>query len=220
MPSDAFDKFNWNIQEVERLEEAYDALSPNGQGRRALGHITKSALVMLCAAWELYCEDVILESIKFINSRLNDPALLPKDVKKKISSSISNDKNELACFKLAGDGWKSVYYSLAKNEIARFNTPKSEPVGLLFKNYLGVENISSEWTIGPDGINDIISCRGEIAHRGRDAPYVTRSDLDIYKNKIVYSATETDNFLTGYLKGLVNANFQPWRRKNLSEITF
>ena len=95
MASNSFDKFNWNIQEVGRLEEAHDALNHDGIGRRALGHITKSALVMLCAAWEVYIEDVILESIGFINNRLDEPSALPIVVKKKLVGTVNNDMSKI-----------------------------------------------------------------------------------------------------------------------------
>jgi hypothetical protein len=72
------------LQDVTRLEEAHQELNPGGQGRRALGHITRSALVMLCAAWELYIEDLIQEVVEIICENSESPDNLPADIKKKI----------------------------------------------------------------------------------------------------------------------------------------
>ncbi len=215
MPSQAFYNFGWNLEDVERLEEAHGQLSPDGQGRRALGHITRSALVMLCAAWELYFEDLIVECVEYIRRNISDPQQLPDVCKKHIINRLKKEKHELTMFSLAGDGWKKPYFDTATLDASKLNTPKSEQLGVLCKNYLGIENISSKWTRGPDGINEIIAQRGEIAHRGRDAAYITTNQLAEYKDSIYLTVIETDNYLARYLKKLVNASIQPWRRKTI-----
>ncbi|WP_296033070.1 HEPN domain-containing protein [uncultured Alcanivorax sp.] len=217
MPSQSFYNFGWNFEDVERLEIAHGQLNPDGQGRRALGHITRSAMVMLCAAWELYFEDLIIESVNYINSNLDDPHDLPSPIKKNIIKALAKDSHELAMFRLAGDGWKLPLFEMAEKDTEKLNTPKSEQLGVLCKNYLGIENISSEWSIGPDGINEIMTQRGEIAHRGRDAAYIPLWQLVEYKNKINLTVIETDNYLAGHLKDLVVSNTQPWRRKAIPE---
>lgn len=213
MPSRSFYNFGWNLEDVERLEEAHNQLNPDGQGRRALGHITRSALVMLCAAWELYIEDLVIESTNYIIRNIERPEELPAPIKKQILKHLQKNKDELTMFSLAGDGWQQPYLDAVMHDTSKFNTPKSEPVGVLCRSYLGVENISSEWSIGPDGINEIMTQRGEIAHRGRDAQYIPIWRLVEYKNSINLTVIETDNFMTGYLKELVGANAQPWKRK-------
>lgn len=221
MPSQSLRNFEWNLEDVQRLVEAHNDLNDlnyEGQGRRALGHITRSALVMLCAAWELYFEDIIVESVKYVTEKIDDPHRLPPDIKKKIINFLNkNNNNDLRMFRLAGEGWKEPYIEAAERDIAKFNTPKSEPLGVLCKNYLGLSNISSEWSIGPDGINDIISQRGEIAHRGREAEYISLQKLIEAKEKIYLSVLETDFFLATHLKDLTNATNQPWRRKTIPE---
>lgn len=60
MASHAFGAFQYNLVDVERLIESHGALSGTGQGRRGLGHLTRAGVVLLCAAWELYLEHVLL----------------------------------------------------------------------------------------------------------------------------------------------------------------
>jgi hypothetical protein len=199
------------LQDVTRLEEAHQELNPGGQGRRALGHITRSALVMLCAAWELYIEDLIQEVVEIICENSESPDNLPADIKKKIVQAIKSEKDELAVLKLSGDGWKAIYTESARKEAKKLNTPKSEQIGILCKNFIGVENISANWAIGPDGVNEIISKRGEVAHRGRDAEYITIASLQCFKNRLCYTAIENDNFISTYLKQTLALRRKPWR---------
>lgn len=215
MPSSALQQFDWNLQDVTRLEEAHQELNPDGQGRRALGHITRSALVMLCAAWELYIEDLIQEAVGIICENSDSPDNLPADIKKKIVQAIKSEKDELSILKLSGDGWKNIYIESARKESEKLNTPKSEQIGILCKNFIGIENISANWAIGPDGVNEIITKRGEVAHRGRDAEYITITSLQRFKNRLCYTAIETDNFISTYLKQTLGLGKKPWRARHL-----
>lgn len=217
MPSQALRNFEWNLEDVERLEEAHEQINFEGLGRRALGHITRSALVMLCAAWEVYFEDVVVESVEYIVDNLDDPHQLPSDVKKKIIQHLNRENHELKMFKLAGEGWKEPFCEAVYRASEKLNTPKSEQLGVLCKFHLGIANISAEWSIGPDGVNSIITQRGEIAHRGRDAKYISLPELIESKNKIHLTVIETDYFLATYLKLLANTTSQPWRRKSIPE---
>lgn len=218
MPSSAYQQLHWNLQDVSRLEDAHDALNPEGQGRRALGHITRSGLVMLCAGWELYFEDLVAESVEIITANCNNPAELPIDIRRSILKAANKPKHELSALALCGDGWKQIYKSAVSSEADKLNTPKSEQLGLLAKHYLGIENISTEWEIGADGVNEIVSARGEIAHRGRNAAYIPIWQLRQHKNRLLYTATETDNFVGEYLRDMLDLGTKPWRGKRLPEV--
>lgn len=93
---------------------------------------------MLCACWERYIEQVLLESVRYLVGKLNDPGSLGTSVKKFLSDTVRNSKNELQPFKLAGDGWRGILTSCAANETDRLNTPNSENIDQLFKRYLGI----------------------------------------------------------------------------------
>lgn len=217
MPSSSLQQFIWNLEDVERLQQAHDELNPDGRGRRALGHITRSGLVMLCAAWELYFEDLIKESADLIVTECQDPKSLPVSIKKKIVKEANAGKDELSALSLCNDGWGDVLKSAAEREVARLNTPKSEQLGVLAQHYLGVENISEAWSIGPDGINQIVSARGDVAHRGRNAEYIPIGDLDWYKNRIHYTVIETDDFVSCHIKDVLDLRRKPWRARRLPD---
>ena len=90
MPSQAYRKFLHNVHDVERLITSHNALSPNGngRGRRGLGHITRSGVVLLCAAWELYVEDLLIECSKYLSNNFFNPTELPLSVKKNLAKLI------------------------------------------------------------------------------------------------------------------------------------
>ena len=215
MPSHALLKFESNLlREVDRLISTHSQLNHNGRGRRGLGHITRSGVLMLCAAWELYLEEVLLESAKYLESNCDKPAKLPLPVRKELSKSVKESKHELKPLELAGDGWKVVYINHLETTITGVNTPKSNIIDPLFERFLGIKNISNEWSLGSSAIDSFVKARGDIAHRGRDAQYVTIEKLRRYKDDVSKTVVETDNGLASYLRNASHAARMPWNRRN------
>lgn len=214
MPSKAFTRYKSKlISDVNALIETHAELNPPGRGRRSLGHITRGAVVMLCAAWEIYLEEVIRDSVRYLSEHTPEPKVLPKAAAKELSKFVKNHDHELKPLDLAIDGWKITYQSLADVLIASFNTPKSGPANELFRRTLGVSCVSDWWSVGTETVDDFVSVRGEIAHRGSDANYTTLVDLQKYLEQINTSVLDTDNALCDYLKSCDGAPDSPWRRR-------
>lgn len=96
MPSNALAKFESNLLvDVDRLIESHGQLNHQGMGRRGLGHITRSGVLMLCAAWELYLEEVLVESARIIIDRAASPDDLPRKVQQEIAKAVRESKHEL-----------------------------------------------------------------------------------------------------------------------------
>lgn len=143
MPSSALSKFEANLLvDVDRLIESHGQLNHQGMGRRGLGHITRSGVLMLCAAWELYLEELLIESARIIVARAASPADLPKKVQKEIAKAVRTSKHELKPLDLAGEGWRDVYVNHATARIQSLNTPKSSNVDTLFHLLVGVPDLS------------------------------------------------------------------------------
>ena len=214
MPSNAFRKFERNmLVDVDRIVEAHGNLNHNGRGRRGLGHITRGGVLMLCAAWELYVEEVIREGVQFFVASVDLPNALPKDVQKELSRAVKESKHDLKPLELAGEGWKNLYRNHAQETLTRLNTPKSGNLDSLFKRFLGVPSISATWTKGAQTINDFVGVRGDIAHRGRDAHYVKIGKLSEYKDVISSAAIDTDNYLSEFLRDSTPGGARPWNRR-------
>jgi hypothetical protein len=116
---------------------------------------------------------------------------------------------------MSGDGWETVYMEIAREQVALLNTPKRHNVDALFLKLIGLHQVSGAWTLGEASVNDFVSARGDIAHRGRDAGYVTINRLrDTYRPQIAQTAIETDNAVATYLHQSFEPHKYPWRRRN------
>ena len=210
MPSQAFRSFRYNLVDVDRLRQSHGLLHNGAQGRKRLGHITRSGVVMLCASWEHYCESLIREAAAYFSSELNGPLELPIQIQKEISSSVRASKHELKPLHLSGDGWKTVYRDHVNDKLAALHTPKSGILNDHFLKLLGIPQISSSWSLGENTLNGFVSVRGDIAHQGRHANYVTIGSLNVYRDQIRVFAAETDNFVSTFLKDAASKSHKPW----------
>src|SRR5215217_5417797 len=150
MPSAAYKLFQENVIDVERLIESHGQLNNGAPGKKGLGHLTRSGVVMLCAAWEVYTEDLLDQ--------------VPKIVQKHLSNLVKNDKHELKPIQFAGAGWRAVYLEYVQRETRSLNTPEPKKLDSLYLEYAGVPMLSSCWTVDAGDISDFIHIRGEIAH--------------------------------------------------------
>lgn len=75
-----FNMFRYNLVEVNRLIKLHEALKGTTQGKKGLSHITRSIVVTLCAAWEMYVEHVALEGVDPLTDHVHTPDKLPLPV--------------------------------------------------------------------------------------------------------------------------------------------
>lgn len=214
MPSAAFNKFESKmLKDVDRLIESHAELGHDGPGRHGLGHITRSGVFLLCAAWELYLEELAQEVASFLADRAASPKDLPLGAQKELSKLVKNHSNELKPLELAGNGWERIYLGHVNEAIGKLNTPKSGPVDELYRRLLGWENPSTSWTRGHIYINDFVEIRGDIAHRGSDARYVRIDALrEDYRVGIPATVIEHDNAACDFVNDNSNGP-RPWRRR-------
>lgn len=202
------------MKDVIRIIESHATLSNGRRGKKGLGHLTRGGVLLLCAAWELYLEEVLSEAVIFACDRASAPEDLPKDVRKSIAKYVVGSQHELKALAMAGDGWKAVYQEAAKIKIDSVNTPKPGIINPIFQKFLGVAQISSCWHHGEQAVKDFVTARGDIAHRGGDAGYVTIVKLrDDYKPRIMRTALDTDNYLSQHLLDIFPGGQRPWNRR-------
>jgi RiboL-PSP-HEPN len=66
MPSRSLQIFYYNLlNDINQLIKIHDTLN-KGKGRKSLGHLTRSGVVLLCAAWEVYIEEVLVEAANYL----------------------------------------------------------------------------------------------------------------------------------------------------------
>ncbi|WP_419912425.1 hypothetical protein [Hoeflea sp.] len=114
---------------------------------------------------------------------------------------------------LAGVGWENLYTSHVRDVIGKLNTPKAGEIDEKYRSLLGWTKPSEKWTRGNRYIDEFVSVRGDIAHRGSDAKYVRINSLrDDYRLGVPATAIEHDNAACDFVND--NSNGQrPWRRR-------
>ena len=85
--------------------------SGENKGRRfGLEILNKSAIVLLSAYWEAYCEDIAAEGLNHLVTHLKDPQKLPEALRKVVSKQLKESANNLAVWEIAGAGWKARHF--------------------------------------------------------------------------------------------------------------
>ncbi len=125
MPSNAYNNFAKNLQDVERLYDSHSQLNHDGRGRRGLGHLTRSGIFMLCAAWEVYHEELIKECVNIIVNNIDLPKDLPRPIRIVLIDYYTNLKDKRKLLHIAGDGWKSTFLNICYGVMADLNSPKA-----------------------------------------------------------------------------------------------
>lgn len=201
MPSNSYLDFLELLEDVEQLRNTHYAYSKGKRGKKSLGFLTRSSIVMLCAAWERYSENILLECIdKILDTDIQANAL-SKHIKEYISQKVRESKNVIYPIELADNGWKNLWRGYAINETNFLNTPNSGNLNKLFKSFLGIEDFTLMWHHKSiEKINAFIKTRGEIAHNGSKAKYVRFSTLLKNIEVITENTIQVDYSLSQYLK--------------------
>lgn len=212
MPSEAFKTFRSNITQVDLMLKTYDEMKTPQRGKKNLDHLTRAALLFLCSTWEVYVEQVILESGKIIAKNHLIPSKLPKDIQKELARRVKDNKNNLSPIHFADD-WKNEYIESITEATSKLNTPKEAQILDLFKRYLGVnlKNLESDNRLSSlKKVDTIIKKRGRIAHKIYSEQYLCKSEVVRYYNIINKLVIEIDEFLWDYLSS-ISSDKKPWR---------
>jgi len=70
------------MRDVDRIIQTHSSIQNGTPGNMGLGHLTRAGVLLLCAAWELYIEEVIIELVKHSIGRCVSPDDLPNIAKK------------------------------------------------------------------------------------------------------------------------------------------
>jgi len=185
----------------------------------ALQVLNRSAIVLLTACWEAFVEDLATSSFEWLLAECKDAQAFPNRVRARASKALRDDKNELAVWDLAGDGWKAVLRrhkaETIVNAVGTFNTPKSAQVDALYEQLLGLPHLSTSWRWPSMPVERVrrkldrlIEIRGNIAHRVRDTRPVRRPEVDYLVDFVNRLATLSHNAVVTHLTAV--AQHSPW----------
>jgi hypothetical protein len=220
MTSNAKASFVKNCEDIDELQQIFADVTAASPGRRRrLGAVHRSAIVLLTAFWEAFCEDIAAEALQHLVAHAPDAQALPLELRKQVAREITDDKNNLAAWRLAGDGWRSVLVSrlerLQEARNRKLNTPKTRQINDLFREVLGIEKISEcwHWTTmdeqrAAQKLDEYITIRHEVAHRGQSADRVWQYDVNEYYNHVWRLVERTAAEIAGILAGATGVS--PW----------
>jgi hypothetical protein len=214
MASQARQRFTDNAGDVDRLLEIHRDLGGDNVGRRRrLEVLNKSAIVLLTAFWEAYCEDLAAEALDSIVTHAADAKALPKDLKRQIAAELKAATNALAIWDLADQAWRALLkkrladLTVARNR--RLNTPKTENIDELFRAAVGLKTVSNSWrwhrttvATARTKLDRFVTLRGEIAHRGQAATACRKSQVKSFFAHVKHLVDETDGAVNAHVRGV------------------
>jgi hypothetical protein len=192
MTSQARQAFDENCKDIDRLLEIHADYGGSTPGRRyGLEVLNKSAVVLITAFWEAYCEDLASEALSHVVKHAKGFDDLPIDLRKRVAKELKEDAHELAVWKLADGGWRSVLKdrlaALTAERNQRLNTPKTKQINDLFDQTLGIKQVSAAWywsgmSSAQAGakLDRYVTLRGAVAHRGATARGVKKTAVTDY----------------------------------------
>lgn len=192
MGSQARQAFERNCEDIERLLEIHGLIAGNQADRKnQVEVLNKASIVLITAIWEAYCEDIAAEGLEFLVRYAPDAGSLPKELQKQVAKELAADKDQLAMWRLAGDGWRPVLEKrladIQAERNRRLNTPKTGQIDDLFMRALGIPAMSNYWYwqgvkvgLAGDKLDKFVELRGSIAHRGAASGAVRKADVTEY----------------------------------------
>ena len=212
MPSKARIAFDANCADIDRLVEIHTRLTGDAPGRRYdVEVLNKAGIVLITSFWEAYCEDIAAEGLEHLLKHTNSASALPLDLQRIVAKNLKADQHDLAVWKLADDGWRNVLTErlaeLQEERNRKLNTPKTVQIDELFMRALGIPRVSSRWYWNNmpreraiQKLDRYVELRGEIAHRGRAASSVKKSQVVDYYSHVKLLVGKTGGEVSRVLK--------------------
>jgi hypothetical protein len=211
VPSKARNAFEDNYTDVERLLEIHSDLTGNKAGkRRGVEVLNKSGIVLMCAVWEAYCEDIAAETIDHVIEHAPNATVLSKTLRKNVAAELKADLNGSAMWKLADAGWRDYLRSrtqaMAKERNRNLNAPKTENIKKLFDDTLGLPKVPEAWywagmstTQAAKKLDGFVSLRGDIAHRARAAETIKKTEVWDFAKHVERLVDKTDAYINRHI---------------------
>lgn len=203
----ARETFEANVADVERLLKIHEEVAGTEPGRKyGVSALNKAAIVLTVTAWETYCKDAAIQSLRRILEQAETPDSLEKAVRFAVAEELRNRKNPTLVWRLAGDEWREFAVSILTphTEIGSLNAAN---VTKMMKNMIGLENLASTWNWqgmsvdrAAEKLLDLIVLRGDIVHKGSTDQSIRKIDVTDYLGHVERLVDETETALTNYLE--------------------
>lgn len=218
-PSLAREAFDKNLADVNRLLDIHRRVSGHRRGRRwGVSVLNRSAIVLLCATWEAYCEDIVGEVVEHFTGHA-EARRLPAALRKKIAAEF-RQADGMRMWSLADDGWKAALRERLgqfKEERDRgLNTPKPQNVKALFHEHAGYEDITEAWKWQGKSVDQaeaeliaLVKLRGSIAHRVDSITTVNLRTVEKYMRLVGRLVETTDAAMQTHAQRITGEPLRP-----------
>jgi hypothetical protein len=212
MASKASQAFDENAQDIDRLLDIHTKVGGKDVGRRhQLEVLNKSALVLVTAIWEAYCEDIAAEALDHLIAHTRTPNALPKKIRQVVAKELKDERNELAVWQLSADVWKDLLKSrvgqLREERNRQFNAPKSAGVDQLLEKAIGLGAMSDAWTWprmsaahARKKLDDLVDRRGALAHRGKAAKTCYKKEVESYFGHVKQLVAKSEDRVNAFVE--------------------
>jgi len=225
MVSKAWIAFDENADDIRRLLEIHATLGGDARGRRyRLEVLNKSAIILITAIWEAFCEDIAAEALDFLLAQVSTASKLPLALRKRIANDVKADRNELAVWDLAGEGWKARTRSHLNERIRKLNTPKCQNVDELFEDAIGLAKLSDSWSwsrtpveTSRNKLDDYVSLRGALAHGDKDPRSVTKAEVEEYFEHVRRLAERSGGRINSFITAVTGTDYPPFFERIIAE---
>lgn len=176
------------LHDAEELSAAHTRLSTGNRGRQwGLGAINRAAVVLCVSAWEAYLEEVLRESLRCLRPSTG-----------------------------AVGTW-STLNAMVENQIVRFNAPNVENTARLFKECLGLPDVTENWrwrncsrSAARIYLNQALQRRHQIAHGVNPRPAIPHAYSGWLPHFFRNLATRTDAAVSIHLGVMAELPSPPW----------
>jgi hypothetical protein len=218
MESNAKQKFDKNCEDINKLLEFHELSGGSSRGRRyGLEVLNKSAVVLICAIWEAYCEDIAAEGLEHIVNYATSADSLSEDIKKQVVKYLDKEKHDLKVWKLADEGWRNylrlMLVNLQEQRNRNLNTPKFDNIDDLFEKSLGINKMSKNWRWkkmssheSTAKLDKYIDLRGAIAHRGKAGETVKKHQVNAFLNHVKQIVDIIEQVVFNYVTQMTGRN--------------
>ena len=217
MASNARKAFSENMRDINALVDLFETIQamekedPTNPFPDEYDVVLRSAVVLLVTYWEAYIEDIVAEAVAHLVANVSSPDDLPKELRKELAASLKQDKNDLAVWKLAENGWRTELNARlnesAKSRNRNFNTPKSLQTKEFVRATLGIDDISKSWTLNGKTAEDarkmldvLVEVRGQIAHRGKLSKKLEPANISQFRQFFEQLIAKTGGAINSHLK--------------------
>ena len=134
--------------------------------------LIRSSVVLMYAAWEVYIEDSMIQTIeKLVTNSI--PSQLPEALRTFVRKFVQQDP-----WKLAGDDWRKTTVEAVEIRVHGnpdsgsfgMNNANPKQINLLHRDVLGVQPLGScrvgKWDVA-EQVQELVDMRNEIAHTGQ-----------------------------------------------------